>query len=144
MTETLQIEKLVYGGSGLARVEGRVILTPLVLPGEVVTAEPVDKLHARLLSIEQPAAERVAPPCPYFGTCGGCHYQHAPYAYQLQQKVTILREVLQRVGKWDAPTNIEVISGHEWNYRNRVQLHIENGRIGYRQLGSHALCAITH
>ena len=144
MAETFEIEKLVYGGSGLARADGRVFLTPLVLPGELVQAEPVDKLHMRLVSVERAAEERVTAPCPYFGTCGGCHYQHAPYAYQLQQKVAILREVLQRVGKFEPPTDIEVIHGHEWNYRNRVQLHIEDGQIGYRRFGSRQLCAITH
>lgn len=144
LTDTVQIEKLVYGGAGLARIEGRVVLAPLVLPGEVVIIEPVDKLHARLLQIDQPAPERVAPPCPYFGSCGGCHYQHAPYAFQTEQKLAILREVLQRVGKFEPPAPIQLISGPDWNYRNRVQLHIEGQRIGFRQLGSHALCAITH
>lgn len=144
MAHTLHIEKLVYGGSGLSRLDGRVILTPLVLPGETVVAEPVDQLHAQLLRVEQSADDRVSAPCPYFGVCGGCHYQHAPYEYQLKQKEMILREVLTRIGKIEPPETIEVISGPEWAYRNRVQLHIDGDRIGYRQLGSHELCPITH
>lgn len=144
MPEPLQltVEKLVYGGHGLSRDDGRVVLTPLVLPGEQITAEPVDKLHARLLSVDQPAPERVSPPCPYFGTCGGCHYQHAPYEYQVAQKVEILREVIRRVGKFDAPEEIRAITGTEWGYRNRTQLHVRNGEIGYLRMGSHQLCPI--
>ena len=144
MSETITIEKLVYGGDALARVDGRVVLAPLLLPGETAEVERVDKLHSRLLRVIQPAPERIAPGCEYFGTCGGCHYQHAPYGYQLEQKVAILREVVRRVGKFDAPAHIETISGPEWNYRNRVQLHFAGGQVGYLRMGSHELCAITH
>jgi 23S rRNA (uracil1939-C5)-methyltransferase len=144
MAQTVTIEKLVYGGEGLARDEGRVVLAPFVLPGERVEVERIDNLHARLIRIDQASPVRVDPPCPYFGRCGGCDYQHAPYAYQLEQKVAILREVLQRIGKFPAPEQIEVISGPEWEYRNRVQLHHDNGRIGYLAAGSHRLIDIAH
>ncbi len=144
MADQLQVtvEKLVYGGHGLARLDGRVVLTPLVLPGERITVEPVDKLHARLIRIDDKAAERVPAPCPYFGICGGCHYQHAPYEYQLSQKVVILREVLRRVGRFEAPEEIRVVAADPWRYRNRTQLHVRNGRIGYLRMGSHDLCPV--
>src|SRR5581483_2319337 len=78
----LTIEKLVYGGDGLARDDGRIALVPFVLPGERVRAEVTrsknDLLRGRAsLEILAAAAERVAPPCPYFFQCGGCQYQHA-------------------------------------------------------------------
>jgi 23S rRNA (uracil1939-C5)-methyltransferase len=142
MPDVITIEKLVYGGDGLARMEGRVVLTPYVLPGEQATVEPQDQLRAKLLNIEKSAPERTVPGCPYFGTCGGCHYQHATYEYQLQQKVAILREVMQRVGKFEAPADIPIISGPEWNYRNRSQFHIRNARLGYLKPGSHELVPI--
>jgi 23S rRNA (uracil1939-C5)-methyltransferase len=136
------IEKWVYGGHGLSRDNGRVQLTPFVLPGEIVDIEPVDKLHARLMHIERASEFRMTAPCPYFGDCGGCHYQHAPYEYQLKQKVAIVRETMRRIGKLEAP-EIEVISGPEWHYRNRIKLHQSNGRIGFLRAGSHELCPIT-
>jgi 23S rRNA (uracil1939-C5)-methyltransferase len=105
--------------------------------------EPVDRVHARLIGIEGAALERITPGCAYFGVCGGCHYQHAPYSYQLLQKLAILREVMQRVGKFTAPDELRVVSGPEWHYRNRVQLHIRDSRIGYLQMGSHELCPVT-
>ena len=142
--ETVTIEKLVYGGEGLTRVAGRVVLTPFVLPGERVQVERTDNVHARLVHVDEASPARVDPPCPYFGECGGCDYQHAPYAYQLEQKVAILHEVMQRIGKFPAPEQIEVISGPEWEYRNRVQLHHNNGRIGYLAARSHRLVDITH
>lgn len=140
----LTIEKWVYGGHGLARDEGRVLLTPFVIPGEAVEVEPIDKLHARLVEIERPSEVRIQPGCPYFGVCGGCHYQHAPYEYQLRQKVEIVREVMRRIGKFEAPAEISIIAAQEWQYRNRVQLHHLRGRIGFLKAGSHELCPIAH
>ncbi len=140
----LTVEKLVYGGHGLSRLEGRVVLTPLVLPGEGITVETVDKLHARLLRVDSPAEVRVPAPCPYFAICGGCHYQHAPYEYQVAQKVEILREVIRRVAKFDAPADIGVVTGEPWAYRNRTQLRVRDGQIGYLRMGSHELCPVDH
>src|SRR5215467_3651011 len=95
----LTIEKLVYGGQGLGRADGRVVFTPYVLPGELVSVELAiakgSLLRARLREVLMPSAERVEPHCPYFGRCGGCHYQHAAYALQLEAKQAILRETLR-------------------------------------------------
>jgi len=142
----LTIEKLVYGGDGLARLDGRVVFTPFVLPGETVRVEVAraknDLLRGRLLEIVQPAASRVVPRCPYFQRCGGCHYQHAAYEFQVEQKRDILREVLRRVGKIEFDGEIEMVDADPWQYRNRVQLHIRDGHVGYFEAGSHRLCGI--
>src|SRR5579863_8856528 len=133
--ETLTIEKLVYGGEGLARLEGKVVLVPFVLPGEVVRAEidraKNDLWRGRLIEVLQPSPSRVTPGCPYFQRCGGCQYQHIDYAFQVKAKTDILREVLQRVGKIDYTGAIDVVMSEPWQYRNRVQLHIEEGKVGY-------------
>ena len=138
----------MYGGDGLSRLESKVVFTPYVLPDEKVRAE-VDRIkndlwRGRLLEVLEPSPARVAPPCPYFQRCGGCHYQHADYAFQVEQKRSILREALQRVGKIEFNDEIEAITGEPWGYRNRVQLHIQDGAIGYFEHGSHKLCAIDH
>jgi 23S rRNA (uracil1939-C5)-methyltransferase len=146
--ETLTIEKLVYGGEGLARLDGKVVLTPFVLPGEVVRVEMEraknDLWRGRLIEVLQPSPLRVTPGCPYFQRCGGCQYQHIDYPFQLEQKRAILREALQRVGKIEFAGEIGVISGEPWQYRNRVQLHIEGDAVGYFAQGSRDLCAIDH
>jgi 23S rRNA (uracil1939-C5)-methyltransferase len=144
--ETLTIEKLVYGGNGLSRLDGKVILTPFVLPGEVVRVETEraknDLWRGQLLEVLQPSPSRVAPGCPYFQRCGGCQYQHIDYPFQLEQKREILREALQRVGKIEFAGEIGIVSGEPWQYRNRVQLHMEGGKVGYFAQGSRDLCAI--
>jgi 23S rRNA (uracil1939-C5)-methyltransferase len=142
----LRIEKLVYGGDGLAREEGRVILTPFVLPGELVEADVVraknDLLRGKLREVLEPAPQRVDARCPYYLRCGGCHYQHASYEFEAEQKRTILREVLRRVGRIDYSDEIELVTADPWQYRNRTQLHIRNGEIGYFAAGSHTLVPI--
>ncbi len=142
----ITVEKLVYGGEGLGRLEGRAVLAPFVLPGERVrvrgVAEKPGLLRARLLEVLAAAPERVAPPCPYFGRCGGCHYQHAPYETQLALKRGILEDQLRRIGKIAAP-EITVVAGEPWAYRNRVQLHIAKGALGYLEAQSHKICPIA-
>jgi len=144
MALELTIEKLVYGGEGLARVDGEVIFTPFVLPGELVqVAPPASKKQAQrasLIRVTQPSQDRVAARCPIFGTCGGCHYQHVDYPAQLRLKRGILAETLRRGAKIEFDeSRIAVISGDAWGYRNRTQFHIEDGRIGYRQMRSQKL-----
>ncbi len=142
------MEKLVYGGEGLGRLDGRVVFTPFVLPGERILAQARQEkpglVRAQAVEVLAPAPERVAAPCPYFARCGGCHYQHAPYEYQLGVKRAILVEELRRLGKIEPPHDIEIVSGEAWGYRNRAQLHVENSRLGYREARSHRLCAIDH
>ena len=148
MALDLTIEKLVYGGEGLARVDGEVIFTPFVLPGELVhVARPASKKHAQrasLIGVTQPSQDRVEPPCPVFGKCGGCHYQHVDYPAQLRIKRGILAETLRRGAKIEFDeARISVVSGDAWSYRNRTQFHIENGKVGYREMRSQNLIAIT-
>ena len=136
----------MYGGDGLARLDGRVVLAPFVLPGERIRAQAEQDrpglLRARTLEVLEAAPERVAAPCRYFGRCGGCHYQHAPYELELAAKRAILAEELRRLGKLEPPDEIAVVAGEPWGYRNRAQLHVEGTRMGYREARSHRLCAI--
>jgi 23S rRNA (uracil1939-C5)-methyltransferase len=142
----LNIEKLVYGGDGLARNDGQVVFTPFVLPGETVAVEPElarsGVLRARLIAVNGPSPERVTAPCPYFGRCGGCHYQHATYQAQLRWKREILVETLRRVGKISPPDDVAIIAGEPWAYRNRSQFHYSDRQIGYLEARSRKLCAI--
>ncbi len=146
--QQLTIEKLVYGGEGLSRGPEGVVLVPYTLAGETVTADvgaPQKGVRrASLVRIETPSSDRVAPPCEYFTTCGGCHYQHANYAAQLAAKRAILEETLVRFAGLAAPVPIEMVTGEPWQYRNRIQLHFENGRMGYWSARSQSLVGIDH
>ncbi len=144
----LRIEKEVYGGSGLARAEGKAVFVPFTLPGEEVEAAIVsDKggfANAELQSILESSPARVKPPCQYFGRCGGCHYQHATYAAQVEMKVSILRETLERAHIRDIP-EMAAITADPLGYRNRIRLHIRKNPFAlcYKMRNSHANLAVT-
>jgi 23S rRNA (uracil1939-C5)-methyltransferase len=151
----LSIEKLIYGGDGLARApagaDGRsmAVLVPFVLPGERVEAEIVQEkpgfARGSVARLVEPSAERVAARCAYFQQCGGCHYQHIPYQRQLEFKVGILRETLQRVAKIELRDEIKLHASSPWHYRNRTRLQVGTGpefALGYFRFGSHELLPV--
>ena len=134
----LSIEKLVYGGDGLAHADGNTVFVPYVLPGEEVRAAVKKRqkklLRADLLEVIFPATERGKPSCPHFQKCGGCHYQHISAAEQLRLKKEILRETLSRLGgiPWDGP--IHEHAAEPYGYRNRAQWAVRGGMpraLGY-------------
>jgi 23S rRNA (uracil1939-C5)-methyltransferase len=134
----LSIEKLVYGGDGLAHADGSTVFVPYVLPGEQVRAEVRSKkkklIWAKTLEVTSASGDRVKAQCPHFQTCGGCHYQHIAAAQQLRLKEEILRETLSRLGgiPWDGP--IQEHSAAPYGYRNRAQWAVRDGKpraIGY-------------
>ena len=143
----LTIEKPIYGGAFLARDEGKAVFVPLTLPGEQARVRIVEDKRGHAVAeaeeIVAPSADRVAPVCRHFGTCGGCDYQHATYEAQLGFKQAILRETLERAGL-ASPDPIEVLSGEPWGYRNRIRLAFDaNGKPGYRGRRSHVVVPIA-
>jgi 23S rRNA (uracil1939-C5)-methyltransferase len=148
--QLVQIEKPIYGGAFLARVEGKAVFVPLALPGEQarvrITQSKGSYATAEAEEIVSAAPQRVTPACPHFGACGGCHYQHAGYETQLAFKRAILRETLERGGVV-APAEIDVLSGKSplqpWAYRNRIRLAFDGaGNPGYRGRRSHAVVPV--
>jgi len=121
----LSIEKLLYGGEGLAHAEGNTVFVPYVLPGEHVRAEVRTKkkklVHAKLLEVTKAAPARISPECPHFGVCGGCHYQHIAFAEQGRLKAEILRETLARLGGVPWTGEIHAHTAEPYGYRNRAQ-----------------------
>jgi 23S rRNA (uracil1939-C5)-methyltransferase len=145
----LNIEKLIYGGDGLARtppdVAGRsmAVFLPFVLPGERVEAEISREkpgfARGAVTQLVHASSERVESLCPYFQQCGGCHYQHIRYESQLNFKAAILRETLRRVAKIEFDGEIRLHASPPWNYRNRTRLQIRTAPefvFGYFRFGS--------
>ncbi len=148
--KVLKIEKPIYGGAFLGRNEGKAIFVPLTLPGEEVrvriTEDKRGYASAEVAEIFTAAPERIAPGCLHFGTCGGCHYQHAGYETQIAFKRAVLRETIERGGV-RAPEEIAVLATTEpqsWNYRNRIRLAFDaEGNPGYRGRRSHSVVPIV-
>jgi 23S rRNA (uracil1939-C5)-methyltransferase len=146
----LTIEKMVYGGEGLARLpDGKAVFVPFVLPGEEVSAtlahEKSSFARAVADQVLKSSDKRIEPKCQYFASCGGCHYQHTSYASQLDIKRAILRETLLRNAKLEWKGEIKTHSAEPWNYRNRVRMKVQGGAdfaMGYHRMGSHDLLPV--
>jgi 23S rRNA (uracil1939-C5)-methyltransferase len=152
----VSIEKLIYGGEGLTRLPadergpGKAMFVPFVLAGERVEAEIKEQrpgfARATLVAVVSPSTCRMAPPCPYFARCGGCHYQHTSYEHQLEIKTAILRETLMRTAKLEAAPEIAVHPSPPWNYRNRTRMRIvpanDSFTIGYNHFASREILAV--
>jgi 23S rRNA (uracil1939-C5)-methyltransferase len=134
----VSIEKLVYGGDGLAHEGERTVFVPFVLPGEEVRvalkSQKKRVAWANPTEIVKPAESRIAPRCPHFKTCGGCQYQHVDATEQVRLKKEILRETLSRLGgvRWEA--EIREHTAAPYGYRNRAQWAVRSAMpraIGY-------------
>ena len=144
----LRIEKAIYGGDGLARIPaGKTVFVPGTLPGELVEATIATDRRSfatgKLDSVLEPSGERVAPGCEYYPRCGGCQYQHTNPAFQLQMKLDILKETLERAHV-AIQSEIASLAGPAWGYRNRIRLQAKGSTLGYRQRQSHKLLPVTH
>jgi 23S rRNA (uracil1939-C5)-methyltransferase len=142
----LKIEKLVYGGAGLARTEQGVVFVPKSAPGDVVEVDIVGKKKdyatARITKILEPSPVRQEPYCPNYDTAGCCHWQHIQYDRQVHYKEEIVRESLRRVGhiEWNDP--IQRITGPDRNYRLRATFHVSNGRLGFMRENTNVVVPI--
>jgi 23S rRNA (uracil1939-C5)-methyltransferase len=151
----LNIEKLIYGGDGLARLpadergRGKAVFVPFVLAEEKIEAaiseEKPGFARAQAVAIVESSPYRSAPQCPYFTRCGGCHYQHASYEHQLEIKKEILRENLRRIAKLELDCEIQVHPSPPWNYRNRSRLQLRarpEFALGYFKFASHEVLPV--
>jgi 23S rRNA (uracil1939-C5)-methyltransferase len=149
----LTIDDVAFGGKGVGRTEGKAVFVPFTIERERVTArigrEKKSFAEAQLVTVLEPSAERVTPLCPYFGRCGGCSYQHMRYEHQLHWKSRQVAQALQRIGKFREPPLRPIVpSPLDYEYRNRITVHVENGIVGFFRHDAHRLidierCAIA-
>jgi 23S rRNA (uracil1939-C5)-methyltransferase len=145
----LTIEKLVYGGYGLAFSGERAYFVLNALPGEKVRAEIIrekkNTSFGKTVEILTPSPLRIEAPCPHFMHCGGCHLQHLDYAQQIRFKEGILRETFRRIGQI-VLEDVEVVPSPAWHYRTRAQFKVvrrpDEIEIGFFAAQSHSLWAI--
>jgi len=145
----VKIEAMAYKGYGVARINGRVIFIPYGIKGEEIGVEIVEEKRdysiGQLNRMVSPSPWRVTPPCPYFGRCGGCQWQHIDSGMQTTFKGEILEEALRRLGGLrEIPSVALSPSSRAYGYRVRVQLKGQKGRIGYYEERSHRIVQIDH
>ncbi|HEY2801441.1 MAG TPA: TRAM domain-containing protein [Chthoniobacterales bacterium] len=145
----LVIEDIAFGGRGVGRADGKAVFVPFTIDGERVTAritrEKKSFAEAEIVRLEKSSPARVAPLCPYFGRCGGCSYQHMNYEHQLRWKERQVAQVLQRIGKFhEPPLQPIVASPLDYDYRNRITVHVDRGVVGFFRRDVHRLIDIEH
>jgi 23S rRNA (uracil1939-C5)-methyltransferase len=144
----LEITDVAFGGKAVGRLEdGRVCFLPDALPGERVevrlTRESKRFTEGVVERLLESSPRRVKPPCPYYGVCGGCSYQHVSYDYQVELKTKQVRDTLRRIGGISEPAVHEGIpSPLPYGYRNRITVHRQGGRIGFHRRDGRGLVDI--
>jgi 23S rRNA (uracil1939-C5)-methyltransferase len=150
----IPIESVAFKGYGVARSDGKAVFVPYTVTGDEawieITEEKKRYSTAKLIQVLKPSHGRVTPPCPYFGICGGCQWQHIDYSFQAQEKQKILGETLKRLGGIQEIPSISVFSSPKpYDYRVRVQLKVKGKAMGYYQERSYRIvdverCPISH
>lgn len=144
---SLEIRDIAFGGKGVGMIDGMACFVPGVIDGEKVRTK-VAKVKSRLLEawlleVVEPSPHRIAAPCPVFLKCGGCAYQHIDYSHQLHIKETQIREALRRLGGLTDPPVLAMIPSPEaYGYRNRITVHVREGKVGFFAQGSNRVVPV--
>ena len=151
----VEVGPVAHGGHCVARVDGQVVFVRHTLPGELITARvtEVAKRFARADTVDvlEPSSQRVSPPCPNAGACGGCDFQHVRPAFQAELKRRVLAELLQRLAGIEWRGEVEQVPPV---LGSRVRMRFVaagDGRLGLRAHRSHDVvplpddgCRIAH
>src|SRR6266496_262540 len=144
------IERILPGGLGLAHAEGKTVMVALAAPGDRLRIQ-IDRVKGnvsfgRIQEILTPSPNRVEPPCPYFGRCGGCDFQQLSYEAQLAAKLEIIKDCLRRIGSIETIPDFEITPApNQWHYRSRAQWRYDaiRQRLGYFESGSRRVCDVA-
>lgn len=144
------IERILPGGLGLAHAEAKTVMVGLAAPGDRLRVQ-VERVKgsvsfARILEVLTPSPQRVEPPCPYFGRCGGCDFQQLSYEAQLGAKADIIKDCLRRIGGIEQLPDFSVMPApNPWHYRSRAQWQYDavRRRFGYFESGSRRVCDVA-
>jgi len=141
-----KVETIGKSGRGIVFDAGKPVFIDGVLKGEVVEFAVTKKKHSvsfgSLKKVIEASPERITPPCPYYGVCGGCNFQHMAYREQVAVKQEILKSNLKRIAKINYPHPVEVIKSPPSRYRTRAIVKIRDGRAGFFKKESHDIVEI--
>jgi 23S rRNA (uracil1939-C5)-methyltransferase len=147
----LRVEKIVAGGDGLGRHEGKVVFVPGAAPQELILVETredrKDYRRATIVEIVEGSPHRRVAPCPFYASCGGCSLMHLDYEHQIDLKQQILLESLRRGGRYEYDEELTRTTGPELGYRARARFHVRQSRkrsvVGFLERGSHQIVDIS-
>jgi 23S rRNA (uracil1939-C5)-methyltransferase len=137
------VDRLTYGGEGIARAQGLAVFVTGAAPNEVVRAK-IRKIHRRhveatIVAVEQASPDRVEPRCQHFAEgCGGCCWQHVSYEAQLAAKAAAVRDSLERLGGLRELAIRPIIPApNTFYYRNKMEFAFHpDGTLGLHRRGA--------
>ena len=131
-TYELRVEKLAFGGRGIARVDGYTVFVERGIPGQLLRGRIVKRrkgyAEARIEEVLETSPRQVEPRCSHFGLCGGCMHQHLAYDAQLEAKREQVRECLTRLAGLDLPVAAPLAAADAYEYRNKMEYSFSNTR----------------
>ena len=147
MEKVVQISRVSLLGQGVGSdSEGNIYFVPRALPGDTVRVTVISQdkkyFECELIKVLIPSTERSEPPCDYFQECGGCDWLHWSYADQLKGKQKMIEHAMERTSLH--PEKILPILGAQspLHYRNRIQLRMGEGKLGFFKKKSHDIVDI--
>ena len=146
----IELTHMAPTGEAIGKHDGQVIFVPYGVPGDVIEIDIFHKrrnfARARITEILRPSSHRVIPPCRFFGSCGGCEWQHVDYEQQLIYKANAVKEQFTRIGKLpDVTVEPCIPSPTVWNYRNHTQFVLSHWRKpGYRRANTNTVVEVDH
>ncbi len=149
-THTATVDGFTHGGEGVVRIDGKAVFASGALPGERVQVritEDNDRwARAEVTEVLDASPDRVEPPCPIAWECGGCDLQHATPEAQVRLKTRVVREQLERLGKFDDPPVLPGRGvGPALGYRAHARLHAApDGRLGFHAEGTNDVVPTDH
>ncbi len=125
----VEVERLSHEGRGIGHRDGRTVFVQGALPGETVSAQIRRRRRrqeeGQAVAVDNPAPDRVSPPCPHVGVCGGCSLQHMDPGAQIAHKQATLADLLGNTGGVTPAEWLPPLTGPTWGYRRRARLGVK-------------------
>ena len=140
LLENITIDDIAAEGKAIARLDGMVLFTTHVIPGDIVDLQVTKKrknhAEARVVRLIQPSPDRIPAFCKYFGDCGGCKWQYLPYEKQLYYKQKQVFDQLTRIGHLELPDILPILASEKDRfYRNKLEFSFSNRRwLSYEEI----------
>ncbi len=134
MEKILLIEKMVAGGFGLSRKDGKIYLVKDAYPGELVEIsiekEKSDLAVCKTKRVIKSSPDRIIPPCEHFAECGGCEWMNITYEKQLEYKASIFTDQMKHTAKLEFPKPL-IVPTSPYHYRNKIEFVVSSEKLGY-------------
>lgn len=139
----VHIDRMDHFGNGIGNINGKIIFVKGALPGEtvdvIITKDKKSFMEGTINTIIYKSSKRVEPFCKYFGVCGGCSLCHLTYENTLEYKKERVKNILY---KFDIPKINVIKNENDLYYRNKIELKIVDGKLGFYEKSTHNLIEI--